>query len=308
MAQFFNVLSFEYRAFLRKKSFWITTLLAMLVVAGVLFFPTLLARFSPDQHAPLPDGASAPVLLLQDASHDGKTAQAFAQALPHYQWVDAADVSLAADTADAFASRITSALEEERYHAALFIAPDGTLTWIQKRIQMMGDETTIVQETAQRILTEHKLAAWGLSPAQTQDALTKPTLQVIETGKSMTQTYLYTYAMIFLLYFSLVLYGTMIASNVATEKSSRTMEVLITSARPINLLFGKVIGTCLAGLTQLTVILLTCVLCYRMAMPAWAGNPLIAALFDIPAHILFAMIGFYLLGFFLYGFLYGGLG
>ena len=36
----------------------------------------------------------------------------------------------------------------------------------------------------------------------------------------------------------ILLYGQMVAMSVATEKSSRTMELLITSAKPINMMFG----------------------------------------------------------------------
>lgn len=57
--------------------------------------------------------------------------------------------------------------------------------------------------------------------------------------------------MIFALYTVILLYGQMVATNVATEKSSRAMEVLITSAKPTSLMFGKVIASCIAGFIQL---------------------------------------------------------
>ena len=60
--------------------------------------------------------------------------------------------------------------------------------------------------------------------------------------------------MIFALYTVIVLYGQMVASNVANEKSSRAMELLVTSAKPINMMFGKVIASCLAGLMQLVAV------------------------------------------------------
>jgi ABC-2 type transport system permease protein len=65
-------------------------------------------------------------------------------------------------------------------------------------------------------------------------------------------------AMIFvvLLFISLVTYGMWVATSVATEKTSRVMELLISATHPRNLLLGKVVGVGAAGLTQCLAIVL----------------------------------------------------
>ena len=57
-----------------------------------------------------------------------------------------------------------------------------------------------------------------------------------------------------LLYFSLLLYGTQVAQGVVEEKSSRVVEMLLSTVRSGQLLAGKVLGIGLAGLLQLTII------------------------------------------------------
>lgn len=57
-----------------------------------------------------------------------------------------------------------------------------------------------------------------------------------------------------LLYFSLLLYGTMVAQGVIEEKSSRVVEILLATVRPWQLLAGKVVGIGLVGLAQLAII------------------------------------------------------
>jgi ABC-2 type transport system permease protein len=57
-----------------------------------------------------------------------------------------------------------------------------------------------------------------------------------------------------LLYVSLVLYGTMLAQGVIEEKTSRVVELLLSTVRPWQLLAGKVLGLGLVGLIQLAVI------------------------------------------------------
>ena len=73
-------------------------------------------------------------------------------------------------------------------------------------------------------------------------------------GKDQMQNFIYTYIMIFALYMVILFHGQIVATNVATEKSSRAMEVLITSAKLSSMMFGKVIGSGLAGLTQLVLL------------------------------------------------------
>ncbi|MFJ5989573.1 ABC transporter permease [Lentzea sp. NPDC092896] len=57
-----------------------------------------------------------------------------------------------------------------------------------------------------------------------------------------------------LLYYSLLVYGTMVAQGVVEEKSSRVVEILLATVRPWQLLLGKVIGLGAVGLLQLLVI------------------------------------------------------
>jgi ABC-2 type transport system permease protein len=57
-----------------------------------------------------------------------------------------------------------------------------------------------------------------------------------------------------LLYYSLLVYGTMVAQGVVEEKSSRVVEILLATLRPWQLLLGKVIGLGAVGLLQLVLI------------------------------------------------------
>jgi len=61
------------------------------------------------------------------------------------------------------------------------------------------------------------------------------------------------YVMLFVIYFLVILYANMIAMEVATEKSSRVMEILISSVSPITQMFAKIFAIALLSLTQLLV-------------------------------------------------------
>lgn len=53
-----------------------------------------------------------------------------------------------------------------------------------------------------------------------------------------------------LLYFVLIFYGVMVMRGVAEEKTNRIVEVIISTVKPIELMFGKIFGLVLLGLTQ----------------------------------------------------------
>jgi ABC-2 type transport system permease protein len=104
----------------------------------------------------------------------------------------------------------------------------------------------------------------------------------------------------FLMYLSLMLYGTAVATGVAQEKTSRTAEVLLATVRPGQLLAGKVAGIGLTGLGQL-------------AIAAGAGliaNAILQST-KIPASVwalLPSFLAFFLAGFVLYAFVLAAAG
>src|SRR5699024_12426991 len=76
-----------------------------------------------------------------------------------------------------------------------------------------------------------------------------------KTEEELNSTRGIIYVMLFVLYITVLLYGQMIATEVATEKSSRVMEILISSALPVTHLFSKILGVGLLGLTQILLLL-----------------------------------------------------
>lgn len=57
----------------------------------------------------------------------------------------------------------------------------------------------------------------------------------------------------YLLFMFIIIYGNMIMRSVIEEKTSRIIEIIISSVKPIQLMFGKIIGTSLVGITQFVI-------------------------------------------------------
>ncbi|MDQ0232320.1 ABC transporter permease [Metabacillus malikii] len=75
-----------------------------------------------------------------------------------------------------------------------------------------------------------------------------------KTEAELNQARVLVYVLLFFIYFSVIVYASMIATEVATEKSSRVMEILISSVSPVKQMFAKLIGIGLLSLTQMIVI------------------------------------------------------
>jgi len=105
-----------------------------------------------------------------------------------------------------------------------------------------------------------------------------------------------------------LLYGQMVATNVATEKSSRAMELLITSAKPASMMFGKVTASCLAGLLQLVAVFGSSLVFYHINRSYWGENMIVSSIFNIPPELLAFMLVFFVLGFLVYAFMFGAVG
>jgi ABC-2 type transport system permease protein len=139
----------------------------------------------------------------------------------------------------------------------------------------------------------------------------------------------------YLLFMFIIIYGNMIMRSVIEEKTSRIIEVIISSVKPIQLMMGKIIGTSLAGVTQFAIwVILGGVLMIivstifgidmtqvqtpqqEMVNQAMQANGaqamaenLITAISNLPiANLVIAFIFFFIGGYLLYSSLYAAIG
>ena len=130
--------------------------------------------------------------------------------------------------------------------------------------------------------------------------------QTIVLGKDSVNNYFYTYILLMMLYFMIIFYGLMVATGVASEKSNRAIEVLVTSAKPNNLIFGKVFAGATAGIIQFGIMIAAAKLTYTVNAQAWSYS--LDSIFNIPLDALLSFAVFGLLGYLFYSFIYGALG
>lgn len=135
--------------------------------------------------------------------------------------------------------------------------------------------------------------------------------QAVDAVEAASRAFLGT-VFIILMFITILIYGMWVATGVATEKSSRVMELMISAASPRQLLFGKVVGIGGAGLTQYTAIAIPAVLVLafqdqiaRFVLgDSGAGLPI----GGLTIGLLVAYGAFFLMGFTLFALIYAAVG
>lgn len=296
MKQFKQVLRFEFTNYSRSKPYIIITAVLILLVAVLLTYPRISGLFKQDAQ---PSGEQQKIALVDNVYQTDDILQQISEA---YQ---ADQVVRSDESADQLKSKIVSG----EYKAAIIIESPLKFTYLTKSVSMYDNPNGTIGTILKEKYQQTEIEALGVSSADAE-SLVNPVVEgtVTETGKNQLDTIIYTYILIYALYMFVLLYGQFVATSVASEKDSRAMELLITSASPNSLLFGKIIGTGLAGLLQFAVIFGSAFLFYNLNTDVWASNPTIQHIFNIPLDLLLYMLLFFILGFFLYAFIYGALG
>lgn len=295
MKQFMQVLRFEFLNYAKSKVFIILTVLIVLVVGVVLSFPRITQLIGSQEEEQPP--ADRPVLAVQAVDNAQQAVDYLAAALPDYQ---VQPVQTGED--------VNQGVRNGTYEAAVILDAPLSYRYVTVSVSLTDTLPSRVDTAMAELYRLQALEQAGVTAQQAQEILTaQPQQQVVQLGTDQMQNFFYTYILMLLLYMAIILYGQLVASGVAAEKSSRAMELLITSVRPTNLIFGKIMGAGLAGLTQLVVILAAAFGFYNLNCTYWEGNAIIASIFDMPLGIMLYTVLFFVLGFFLYAFLFGAL-
>ncbi|MGI6278964.1 MAG: ABC transporter permease [Acutalibacteraceae bacterium] len=298
MNQFGKIFNFELKSYFKNKIFVGVTVFLVLLITALMFYPRIKDTFKTETDT-LTDNRA--VMLVKPVSQEKSeiTKTAFAAAFANY------DVRLTEANKEQIAKSIRSGEAE----CAFVITGDTSYTYYVNNLSMYDVNSAVAEEVLQNLYRINAMIGSGMSPEQASAVMdVKIEGKTEKLGVDQMQNYWYTYIMIFALYMVILLYGQMVATNVASEKSSRAMELLITSAKPVSMMFGKVLASCLAGLIQLVAIFSSSVICYNLNKSYWKDNWVVGSIFDMPPNLLLYMILFFVLGFFIYAFLYGAIG
>ena len=227
----------------------------------------------------------------------------------------------------------------------LLHVPDLALEDVSEKIKFYSKESpslsliSSLESKIEKRIGELKLKKMGvdlskISASKTYVNINQEDFEGVKTSKAGSFLKLiFGAAAGYLLFMFIIIYGNLIMRSVIEEKSSRIIEVIISSVKPIQLMLGKIFGTSLAGITQFAIwVILTAILSFAASNffgIDLSANPqqemitaavsdvnanselqaLIAELHSLPLiNLIVAFVLFFVGGYLLYSSLYAAIG
>jgi ABC-2 type transport system permease protein len=233
----------EYVTRVRKKSFIIMTILAPILMAAIIIVPTALMMNQ--------NGEFKKIAVVQDNS------DLFNGVIKNTK--DAEFVYLENTKVD----DLKKTYEKAGYYGILYITPElvntpNAVYLISKRQPPIGllqyIENSLKKEIERQKLLTYKIENLDDIMKNVETNVTIQTKKIDESGEekgtstgiAMALAYLFG----FLMYMLVFIFGAQVMRGVIEEKTSRVVEVIISSVKPIQLMMGKIVGIALVGLTQ----------------------------------------------------------
>jgi len=248
MNKSFLILKREYLTRVKKKSFIIMTLLMPVIMSTFMFLPAYLATLDDKEERTI--AVYDPTSLVLDRLESNEYTK--------YHYIPKQEFQ-----------ELSKNFKSDKYYAILQI-PENILT--TNRAEMISDKqvTVDIKDQIKRrieniIETEKKkqiIDAIGVPDLESKLAAAKTrinveTIKLGDEGKAVKSSS--EFAMVigmvsgFMIYFFVFMYGSMVMQGVMEEKQNRIVEVIISSVKPFQLLFGKIVGIGLVGLTQIAI-------------------------------------------------------
>lgn len=291
---------------LRTKGFWIATILGPVFFAAIILLPALLTGMGGIKRIVVVDetasdlGVRIATALDASRSFDATWLQGAGGT------VDSLTREVGAKTIDGFlilpADLVDRGSAEYRASNVSAIAAIGELEGVLRqsvmgaRLEREGVDPKAVERASVRVELETRKISRGRT-----------------TGETGSQSFALAYIMAMILYMAILLYGMNVMNSVLEEKTSRIVEVLVSSLRPMQLLSGKLIGVGAVSLFQFLIWggSIRVLLSQRGALMSRMGANEAASFFQLPpvpmstvAVFVFYFIG----GFLLYSSMYAAVG
>jgi ABC-2 type transport system permease protein len=238
----FAIIRREFVERVRQRWFWIMALLGPVFFGALFILPTLLIGKSSLKHIAVVDGTTTGFGALVVQQLDTARLQAV-RVLPGARVIDSLTLAVSDKRVDGFLILTDAVVDSGK---------------AEYRASNVSSFTTIgsLEGTLQRLASTVRLQQEGVDPGAIQRARVRIDLTTLKisggktTGESAAQSFSLAYFMGIILYMAILLYGINVMSSVLEEKTTRIVEVLISSVKPFQLMLGKVIGVGAVSLFQ----------------------------------------------------------
>ncbi|NQU80167.1 MAG: ABC transporter permease, partial [Bacteroidetes bacterium] len=243
MSKISIIIQREYLTRVKKKSFIIMTLLAPLLMAAMFIVPVWIMTRD--------DAEEKVIAVVEDETN------MFKDVIPNSQYLKFEYLE------DATLDDLKTNFSDKGYYAVLYISPK--VAYIPNAVQLIShkqpplDLTIHIANALEKEIEQKKLETYDIKDldkilkavstnihVQTIKISDDGTEKETSTGLAMGIAYIGG----LLIYILTFIFGAQVMRGVIEEKTSRVVEVIISSVRPFQLMMGKILGIGLVGLTQ----------------------------------------------------------
>ena len=311
MRKVWLVVKREYLTRIRTKGFIFSTIALPLFSGGMLIFTLMMATRESDH--------TLKIALLDNASFAKLIAAGFTEKLkngrPLFQLVRTLEQPQSDQKArDELADQVRRGLLD-----GYLVVPkevlEGKAVEFHTRNPSDFQAVGSIRSAVDHAVISRRLSSHGIQIDNLSELVRGADLTLVKVGKGgeseeKGQTFFIAFAVVMVLYITLVVYGVATMRSVLEEKTTRIVEILASSARPSQLLTGKILGVAGVGFTQYLIWITTGVLISTYGAAAVAAFRPGASMpqSHIPLSLLIYAVLFFLAGYFLYASLYAAVG
>ncbi|WP_339168366.1 ABC transporter permease [Paenibacillus sp. FSL R5-0341] len=312
-----TITGFTFKNKVKTKSFMVTTIVLALLISIGLNVPYFITLFNGGSIGGASSSNPVNIGLLSSGQPEvSEKLESFsaAQGDQAYRFITSGDKDEAALAADVEAGLTDGYLKFEAVAGQEFPQP---ILYSAEDVspQIIASIEAALQSVKLDVVVKDVLTAEQKELITTPVKLTEQSLSTDESGAGAESegamspiNYIVVYLLIILLFTSTMMTGNMIASEITAEKSSRIMEILITSVSPLSQMFGKIIGIFMVGMLQIGIF--GAVVAGNILLPhnrAVLGD-FNMSLSDVNIAVIVYGLIFYILGYFLYAVLFAAIG
>jgi len=338
MRKFLAVVKHEYKKIVLKWSFIIGTLLFPIIAAGFAVVPAIIfsIKGEPTRIVVVDQTGRIAPRLKENLSAERMAAKATQAMKDSMKNIDAPTDERMKNSAEQFVEsfvftdynaeeksleqirrELNGKIIEKEYDAYLIIpnnfdAADATFEFRSRKAGAFAAERSLKDALNQAVRSE-RLAKANISEAQLKD-LSKnidfDAKSVDEQGdeKDSDSVFIASFIIGLMIYITLAIYGQMILAAVVEEKETRIAEILFSSAKPFELMMGKLTGVGLAGLTQLAIWVTSALVLVGIGVAQMSAAGMNISIPNISPLMVVLFFIYFLLGFFIYASIFALIG
>jgi ABC-2 type transport system permease protein len=222
-------------------------------------------------------------------------------------------IQIDTDPSEAVRTSLRQQVSDDKITGFLWLTNDALsnheVVYSTKEAADFGQSLELRNAVRSAVIRQH-LSQKGMSGPEVESLLTPIDLETIriekgKEGATGTTIFFTAFAMVMLLYGVVLIYGMSVMRSIIEEKSTRILEVLLSSVTAKELLAGKILGVGAVGLTQ---ILVWVVFALLFSVPGLLAAQSFLGEIHIPTTAIVAFSVFFLLGYFLYSAMYAAIG